>query len=284
MNIIWELLDVNKLRTTPYHPECDGETKRFNRTLHAMLLAHVNEDKNDWDQHLQQLAFAYNTSVHATTGYTPFELVYGRRAKLPIDLFQKDINIHLELTPEEYSKNLQQVLLSSFENVITNTNSKVDKMKLNHDRSVRVTSYNVNDLVWLHNDKDGKVKLHKKWIGPYKIVEKVNELNYAIKNLNKRSRRIIVHINRLKRCFMRSNDNTKNDETVIKLENESQTNTNNDVIAGNNTSLNEKTSSVENNTLNKHVEITKRKRTSSLSNENIDRDSIEYRLRSRTKH
>ena len=91
LNAVWELLDVHKLRTTPYHPECDGETERFNRTLHPMLLALVKDDKDDWDQHLQQLAFAYNTAVHATTGYTPFELVYGRKAKLPIDIFQQNI-------------------------------------------------------------------------------------------------------------------------------------------------------------------------------------------------
>ena len=71
LNTIWELLDVHKMRTKPYHPEGDGETERFNRTLHPMLLAHANEDKDNWDDQLQQLAFAYNTSIHATTGYTP---------------------------------------------------------------------------------------------------------------------------------------------------------------------------------------------------------------------
>ncbi len=96
-----------------------------------MLLAHVNEDKDDWDQYLNQLAYAYNTSVHATTGYTPFEIVYGRRAKLPMDIFQNDKNIQIELTPGEYETNLRQNLIQSFENVRSNTRSKVEKIKFN---------------------------------------------------------------------------------------------------------------------------------------------------------
>jgi hypothetical protein len=81
-----------------------------------MLLAHVNEDKDNWDDQLQQLAFAYNTSIHATTGYTPYELVYGRKPKLPLDIFHKNIEIAIELTPEEYSKNLLNTLQNSYEN------------------------------------------------------------------------------------------------------------------------------------------------------------------------
>ena len=40
---LWELLDVHKLRTTPYHPECDGLSERFNRTLISMISSFVNE-------------------------------------------------------------------------------------------------------------------------------------------------------------------------------------------------------------------------------------------------
>ena len=93
-------------------------------------------------------------------------------------------------------------LQKSYENVIANTSSEVEKMKFYHDRNVRATSYDVNDLVWLRNDKDGSKKLNKKWIGPFEIIQKINVLNYSIKNTNKRSRKLIVHINRLKRCHM----------------------------------------------------------------------------------
>ena len=74
---IYELLDVNQLRTTAYHPECDGLTERFNRTLKTLISCFVNEHQNDWDELLPYLAFAYNTSTHATTNHTAYEVMLG---------------------------------------------------------------------------------------------------------------------------------------------------------------------------------------------------------------
>ena len=79
------LLDIDKSRTTPYHPQCDGQTERFNRTLEAILICFIQDNLEDWDEFLKQLAFAYNTTVHATTGVSPFQMVYGRLPRLPID-------------------------------------------------------------------------------------------------------------------------------------------------------------------------------------------------------
>jgi len=86
-----ELLDVRRERTSPYHPECDGLTERFNRTLKTMIASYVNEDQDDWDTKLPMLAFAYNTAVHASTKCTPFKLIYGREPKIPLDLTHERI-------------------------------------------------------------------------------------------------------------------------------------------------------------------------------------------------
>ena len=72
------LLDIDKSRTTPYHPQCDGLTERFNRTLESMLRCFIQENLEDWDEYLQPLAFAYNTAIHATTGVSPFQMMFGR--------------------------------------------------------------------------------------------------------------------------------------------------------------------------------------------------------------
>ena len=80
------LLDIAKSRTTPYHPKADGLTERFNWKSEGMLRCFIEENLVDWDEYLDTLAFAYNTVVHATTGVTPFEIVYGRKPRLPVDL------------------------------------------------------------------------------------------------------------------------------------------------------------------------------------------------------
>ncbi|CAF0979314.1 unnamed protein product [Brachionus calyciflorus] len=114
---VLELLDVHKLRTTPYHPQCDGQTERFNRTLISLLRTFVNENQDDWDLLLNKLAFAYRTAVHRATGYTPFEMVYGRQPKLPIDLFYENCSDPLELDWAEYVKQMKDRLKQIFETV-----------------------------------------------------------------------------------------------------------------------------------------------------------------------
>ena len=55
-----------------------------------MLSCYVNEHQNDWDEYLQYLTYAYNTSTHATTNHTPFEVIYGRKPKIPLDLVMEN--------------------------------------------------------------------------------------------------------------------------------------------------------------------------------------------------
>lgn len=61
------LLDIHKVRTTPFHPEGDGISERFIRTLKTMMAHYTNREKSDWDAELGLLQFAYNTATHSTT-------------------------------------------------------------------------------------------------------------------------------------------------------------------------------------------------------------------------
>ena len=80
------LLGITKTRTTPYHPHSDGMIERFNRTLLNMLSISAQDKEKDWDLHLPSVMLAYRTSVHETTGETPFQLMFGREVRLPIDV------------------------------------------------------------------------------------------------------------------------------------------------------------------------------------------------------
>ena len=68
MHEIYNLMGIKKTRTTAYHPQCDGLVERQNRTLQSILSAFVSEHSVDWDEWLNQAVFAYNTSVHESTG------------------------------------------------------------------------------------------------------------------------------------------------------------------------------------------------------------------------
>ena len=73
-------------KTTSYHPQSDGLVERFNRTLLNMISTCPMEHPSDWDLYLSKLCLAYNSSVQSTTGYSPLFLMFGREARLPIDL------------------------------------------------------------------------------------------------------------------------------------------------------------------------------------------------------
>ena len=77
---ICKILGMQKSRTSPYHLLYDGVVERFNRTLLDMLATTTRNHPFDWEDQLPIVCIAYNTSVQASTGYTPFFLMFSREA------------------------------------------------------------------------------------------------------------------------------------------------------------------------------------------------------------
>ena len=77
MKRVTELLQIHQLQTSPYHPQTDGMLERFHSTLKGMMRKTYKANK-DWDEYLPYVCFAFRDSVHTATGFTPFQLLFGR--------------------------------------------------------------------------------------------------------------------------------------------------------------------------------------------------------------
>jgi hypothetical protein len=82
-----QLFGIYRTRTTPLHPQSDGQTERANRTLLDILAKMTRDSPGDWDLRLPYATMAYNSSVHSVTGETPYRLMYGREMRTPMTLF-----------------------------------------------------------------------------------------------------------------------------------------------------------------------------------------------------
>ena len=104
------LLDIQRLNTTPGHPQCDGQSEKNVQQVKKMIRAHVADDQENWDMGLPQLCFAYNSSIHETTGCSPFEVMFGREPIVPIDLIYPN---RLEHTREKITESKRTQLSKS---------------------------------------------------------------------------------------------------------------------------------------------------------------------------
>ena len=80
---------MNAIWTSPYHPLTDGVVKRFNQTLKGMLRKTACEEGKDWDFYILYVLFAYREVPQETTGFSPFELLYGREVLGPLDVLKE---------------------------------------------------------------------------------------------------------------------------------------------------------------------------------------------------
>ena len=89
MEEVSRLLPIKRLTTTPYHLICNGLVERFNGTLKKMLRRLCNEQPRQWHRFVNPLLFAYREAPQEATGFSPFELLYGRTVRGPVQIFKE---------------------------------------------------------------------------------------------------------------------------------------------------------------------------------------------------
>ena len=149
---IYRLLVIAKTRTTHYHLLSDGLVERLNQTFLNTLGTAAQDWPFDWEDYLHHLCMAYNTSVQPTTGYTPFYLMFGHQALMPLDVIHRPPPSQPS-TACKYALKLWKNLEAMYQNVCDHMNHQLDWQKAIYGRRVHGKPFDPGELhvVWLYS-------------------------------------------------------------------------------------------------------------------------------------
>ncbi|CAM4305381.1 unnamed protein product, partial [Lepidochelys olivacea] len=207
LRCLWEKCGVRHNWASAYHPQSNGLVERFNGTLKMMLKTFMDQHPQDWDKYLPHLLFAYREVPQESTGFSPFELLYGRRVRGPLDLMRDEWEG--KATPDgesvvEYVLIFRERLAELMGLARENLARAQRKQKVWYDHTARARAYATGDQVMVLIPVR-KNKLQAAWEGPFKVVKQLNEVNYVVELSNRAHHRRVYHVNMMKPYYARGN-------------------------------------------------------------------------------
>lgn len=196
MAALTSVLGCQHTFVTPYHAQGNGQVERWNATMRPKPNALHNENLSNWDIHLPGVVSAYNTGLHATTGFSPSHLMFGREISLAFDSARPLVSIS---KPSDYLDHLARhrdiVLHAARDNILQHQHIAKER----YDQHRSNSRYHVDDLVLLREHR-----LHGKttpsYTGPYRIIKCISPLTYIVVN-DEEQRHLQVHVNDLHPLF-----------------------------------------------------------------------------------
>ena len=218
MEKVLKLLGIRHSVSSPYHPQSNGLCEKANDTIKSLIKKVAHFNPGSWDRYLPCVLFAYRETPQETTGYAPFELVYGSLPRGPMSLV-KDLWLQPDLGGEtvsayQYVIDLRQRIASACKIAKQKTEVKHDKSKKRYDLRAKHRSLSIGDQVLLFLPC-GSNKINSEWKGPFRVVDTVpdSKVNYVV-DINGRCK--TYHINMLKEYCIRPQYLVPDIETVQK--------------------------------------------------------------------
>ena len=176
---LWNALETQPSLSTAYHPESDGQTERVNQSLEQYLRCYVDYQQTNWASLLCSAEFAYNNSIHSSTGTTPFAATYGYhpRSDLLIGNRTNDVQVPAART---HLDNLAQIH-AHLDKTLSLAREDAKKYA---DLKRRPHTFKVGDRVWLvrrhiKTTRPSRKLDHTK-LGPFTISEQINPVSFKL--------------------------------------------------------------------------------------------------------
>ncbi len=194
-----QLLGVDKIRTSPYHPQTNGIVERMHGTLKGVLGRCIDE-KVDWVAQIPLALYVLRQMPHSDSGFSPFDLVFGFRVRTPLDALYHGI---YELEGRETNVcDWVAGLMDRLERMRDCAALKMSKGKEGrlryYNRGSKLREFEVGDMI-LYRIPGMSCKLADSWEGPYRVLDRKGQVNYKIGKVGKETHAKVVHVNCMKK-------------------------------------------------------------------------------------
>ena len=201
MKSLCTLLGCAKTRTAPYHPQSDAMVEHFNCTCLMMLPMFVNDRQDNWSELLPFVMHAYHTSVHESTGYSPFRLVMGEECSLPQDVSTDELRTNREhdVAPHQFATWVRDALEVAYDHVRHSLHrTAAQRMRLYDVKAVN-RNFPVGLWVLCYYPPAAQRKLGSPWVGPQQVVRQATGHTVGIQK-GPDAPIIFIHVDDLKLC------------------------------------------------------------------------------------
>ena len=179
------VLGIVRRVTSPYHPRTDGLTERANQTAIRALERHAAESPEDWDLFLPLVVFAINTRVHSVTGFSAFEMMFGRQPNAWTDYRgsdQIDLSVHEAIL--QRANELRQLVDHTVPTASKHATFAQSTQRASQDARAGQRLLNnhlpIGSVVYVRNASLVRRKLTPRFTGPYKVHSIAAGGNYVL--------------------------------------------------------------------------------------------------------
>ena len=207
---VCRMLGVQPEFTPPYTHHCLGLCERSHSTLAERLTPFVQQDCNTWDEFVPGTVFAINSAVNASSGYSPYEVVFGCRPRFPLASTAQESLKPVPPNYQSYLHRLTERLKTIRQHVEENISQSQQRMEERTNRNVNVLALQPGDYVYLLKDPTGPgKKFQDKYQGPFIVHELCSDhtVRLRFKDTNK-VLPSLIHMDRLKKAYVREPDST----------------------------------------------------------------------------
>ena len=183
-----KMLCIRAIRTSPHHPQTDGMVERINSTIKQGICCLPEEFGMNWDKGVDQVLFALRSTIHESTGYSPFELMLGWTPRGLLDLLKESWKNRPPTSPTSALTYLTQIYdkMRSAKHIAMMTEKAAKhEMSTAYNKKAREREFTIGDLVLILLPISSH-SLLARWQGPYPVLTKLSETTYLVKLTGKR--------------------------------------------------------------------------------------------------